>query len=58
MRITVYHQTSPKRWFGNMNMTSNFDVTNSAHQIQWPTYAIEWTLPWKFSTYATAYVPR
>jgi len=33
-------QTSPKRWFGNMDMTSNCDVTNSADQIQmttiWP----------------------
>ena len=33
-------QTSPKRWFGNMEMTSNRDVTTSAHQIQmttlWP----------------------
>ena len=33
-------QTSPKRWFGNMDMTSNCDVTKSAHQIQmttiWP----------------------
>jgi len=33
-------QTSPKRWFGNMYMTSNCDVTNSAHQIKmttiWP----------------------
>jgi len=27
-------QTSPKRWFGNMSMTSNCDVTSSAHQIQ------------------------
>jgi len=37
-----------------MEMTSNFDVTNSTHQIQmttiWP-----WTNPppWKFSAYAT-----
>jgi len=30
-------QTSPKRWFGNMNMTSNCDVTKSAHQIQMTT---------------------
>jgi len=30
-------QTSPKRWFVNMNMTSNRDVTNSAHQIQMTT---------------------
>ena len=33
-------QTSPKRWFGNVEMTSNCDVTNSANQIQmatiWP----------------------
>jgi len=27
-------QTSPKRWFGNMIMTSNCDVTNSVHQLQ------------------------
>jgi len=27
-------QTSPKHWFGNMNITSNCNVTNSAHQIQ------------------------
>jgi len=48
-------QTSPKRWFGKMDMTSNCEVTNSAHQIQmttiWP-----WTEtpPWKFSAYANA----
>jgi len=30
-------QTSLKRWFGNMEMTSNCDVTNSAHQIQMTT---------------------
>jgi len=30
-------QTPPKRWFGNMNMTSNCDVTKSAHQIQMTT---------------------
>ena len=48
-------ETSPKRWFGNMEMTSSCDVTNSEHQIQmttiWP-----WTKPppWKFSAYATA----
>jgi len=30
-------QTSPKRWFGNKTMTSNCDVTNSAHQIQMTT---------------------
>ena len=33
-------ESSPKRWFGNMEMTSNCDVTNSAHQKQittiWP----------------------
>jgi len=36
----LYQQTSPKHWFGKMEMTSNCDVTNSAHQIQmttlWP----------------------
>ena len=30
-------QTSPKRWFGSMNMMSNYDVTNSAHQLQMTT---------------------
>jgi len=26
-----------KRWFGNMNMTSNCDVTKTAHQKQMTT---------------------
>ena len=30
-------RTSLKRWFGNRTMTSNCDVTNSAHQIQMTT---------------------
>jgi len=30
-------QTSPKRWFGNVEMTSNCDVTSSANQIQMTT---------------------
>jgi len=30
-------QTSPKRWFGNRAMTSNCDVTISAHQIKMTT---------------------
>ena len=30
-------QTSPKRWFGNRTMTSNCDVTISAHQIKMTT---------------------
>jgi len=34
-------QTSPKHWFKKGTMTSNCDVTNSAHQIQMTTYAIE-----------------
>ena len=37
-------ETSPKRWFRNMEMTSNCDITNNEHQIQmttiWP-----WTNP-------------
>jgi len=47
-------QTSPKRWFGNMEMMSNCDVTNSEHQIQMTTIR-PWTKPppWKFSAYAT-----
>ena len=35
-------QTSPKRWFGNVEMTSNCDVTSSANQIQMTTI---WSLP-------------
>jgi len=47
-------QTSPKRWIGNMQMTSNCEVANSAHQIQMATIR-HWTKtpPWKFSAYAT-----
>jgi len=47
-------ETSPKRWFGNMEMTSNCDVTNSEHQIQMTTIWL-WTKtpPWKFSANAT-----
>ena len=30
-------EASPKRWFGNMEMTSNCDVTNSEHQIHMTT---------------------
>jgi len=37
-------QTSPKRWFGNTNMTSNCDVTNSAHQMQMTTIC-HWMKP-------------
>ena len=50
-------QTSPKHWFGNMNMTSNCDITNSAHQYKWPPRATEWNPQWKFSAYATAGLP-
>ena len=38
---TMCQQTSPKCWFGNMNTTSNCDVTNNVHQIQTAT-----TCPW------------
>jgi len=38
----------------NMNTTSNYDVTNNAHQTQMIPYATEWKPPWKFSAYATA----
>jgi len=54
-RICIFcKQTSPKRWFGNVNTTSNCDVTNSAHQIQMTTIC-HWTKtsPWKISAYAT-----
>jgi len=34
MHSLLCQQTFPERWFGNMNMTSNWNVTNSAHQIQ------------------------
>ena len=40
-------QTLPKRWFANMNITSNCDVTNSPYQIQIPPYATEWNPPMK-----------
>jgi len=56
---TVCQQTSPKRWFGNMTMTPNCDVTNSAHQYKWPPYTTEWSPPpRKFSAYATAREPH
>jgi len=48
-------QTTLKRWFGNMNTTSNNDVTNSALQIQMTTMChLMKPPPWKFSAYATA----
>ena len=36
-------------------MTSNCDVTNSAHQNKRPPHATKWTHPWKFSAYSTAW---
>jgi len=43
-KYAYYVNKQPKRWFGNMEITSICDVTNSAHQIQmttvWP-----WTKP-------------
>ena len=49
-RICILCQkTSLKRWFGNINMTSNCDVTNSAHQIEMA-IVCHWR---KFSAYAT-----
>ena len=54
-RICILCQkTSSKRWFGNMNMTSNCDVTNSGHQMQMTTTCHWMTPPWEFSAYATA----
>jgi len=50
----LFQQTSPKRWFGNRTITSNCDVTNSAHQIKMTTLCHWMTPPWKFSAYATA----
>ena len=44
-------QTSPKLWFGNRTMTSFYDVTNSAHQIQMTSLN---ETAWKVSAYATA----
>ena len=43
-----------KTLFENMSMTSNCDVTNSAHQIQMTTICHWMNPPWKFSAYATA----
>ena len=40
----------------NMNMTSNCDVTKSAHQIQMTTIIHWMTPPWKFSAYATGHL--
>jgi len=37
-------RTSLKRWFGNRTMTSNCDVTNSAHHIQMTTLC-HWMKP-------------
>jgi len=55
MHITVCKQTSPTRWFGNMNMTSTCDDTNSAHQLQMTTMCHWMKSPsWKFSACATA----
>jgi len=37
VRVEEYalcQQTSPKRWFGNMNMTSNCDVINRGHEVE------------------------
>jgi len=36
-KTALCQKTLPKRWFGNMNMTSNFDFTNGGHQIQMST---------------------
>ena len=44
--------TSSKHWFGNRNMTSNCDVTNSAHQIQMTAIYHWMKTPRKFSAYA------
>jgi len=49
-------ETSPKHWFGNRTMTSNCDVTKTAHQIQMTTHATEWKPLWKFAAYATGYI--
>jgi len=35
--MVLCQQTSPKRWFGNMNITSNCDVTKTAHHKQMTT---------------------
>jgi len=34
MFVQISECQSPKCWFGNMEMTSNCDVTNSTHQMQ------------------------
>ena len=49
-------QTSTKRWFEKMNMTSNCDVTKSAHQIQMKIIC-HWMKPppWNFFAYATVF---
>jgi len=52
----ICQQTSPKRWFGSMNMRSNCDVANSAQQIQMTTICHWMNPPWKFSAYATVII--
>jgi len=43
-RICIcYQRTSPKRWFGNMSMTSNCDVQTAYTKYKWPPYATEQT---------------
>ena len=35
----------------NMNMTSNYDVTNNEHQMQTTPYTTEWTPPLPMKTF-------
>ena len=45
-------QTSPKRWFGNMEMASNCDVSNSTPNTNDHRMTLNQTPPpWKFSAY-------
>jgi len=52
---TLCQQTSPKRWFGNMHMTANCDVTNDTHQMQMTTTCHWMNPPMKISAYATGF---
>jgi len=51
----MVHQRKLRQNVGleNMNMTSNYDVTNNAYQIQMTPYTTACHSPWKSSAYST-----
>jgi len=50
MQAWSCHQTSPKRWFGNVNTTSFYDVMNSAHLVTMTTTRHWWCVGIQAST--------